>query len=123
MKRSIACLLVAAALLAGCQSRPKATAAAPAAPTVIAELTDQNVVWECPKCGMDYDAPGKCSMCDADLEKTNVAYICPADNAPVDRAGKCPRCNMNARVVRTAAADVPASPGAAAPASGAANGS
>jgi len=25
--------------------------------------------YKCPKCGMEYDAPGKCEMCDVKLEK------------------------------------------------------
>jgi len=26
--------------------------------------------YECPKCGMEFDAPGNCEMCDVKLEKT-----------------------------------------------------
>ena len=107
----IAIALLAALLLAGCQAKPKPSATA-AAPNVIVALSDQKVVWECPKCGMDFDGPGKCSMDpDVALEKTDVAYLCPADNEQVEKAGKCPRCNMDAKVVKTAAAE-PAPAGA-----------
>jgi len=107
----IAVLLVAILLLAGCQAKPRTATSAAAAPNVIVSLTDQKVVWECPKCGMDYDGPGQCSMCSVALEKTDVAYLCPADDKGVDKAGKCPRCNMDAKVVKTAAAE-PAPAGA-----------
>ena len=110
--RMITPLLLAASLILGCQARPKVAHVA-AAPKSIEALTNQTIVYTCPQCGMDYDAPGKCSMCDVDLVKTRVSYICPVDNKPVDHAGPCPRCNANARVVKTAvAADAPA-PGAA----------
>ena len=115
MKRlSIACLLTLS--LAGCSAEPKseATATPPAAsgadavtaeaPQLITELTDQKVVYECPKCGMTFDRAGQCSMEGADLVETQVDYICPADNKPVERAGKCPRCAMNARIDKTAMA-------------------
>ncbi len=105
--RSIVLLFLMAALLAGCQAKPKAPAAA-AAPKTIATLTDQKVVWECPSCGMDYDGPGTCSMDGATLVKTDISYICPVDNKPVDHAGPCPRCNANAKIVRTAVAAAPA---------------
>ncbi len=59
------------------------------------------VVYECPKCGMMYDGPGKCPMDQAGLVPTRVSYICPADNRPVEHAGKCPRCAQNAKVVKT----------------------
>ena len=67
-------------------------------------MTDQKLVYECPKCGMMFDRVGKCSMDSTDLVQTQVRYICPADNKPVERAGKCPRCAMNARVDKTAMA-------------------
>jgi hypothetical protein len=109
--RWIAPLFLVIALLAGCQAKPKATQTA-GGPNVIASLTDQKVVYSCPQCGMDFDGPGKCNMCDVDLVKTDVSYVCPADGQPVDKAGTCPRCNMRAKVVKTAvAADTPA-PGA-----------
>jgi len=75
-----------------------------AAPQQIDMLTDQTLVYECPKCGMDFDGAGKCSMDGAELVATQVSYICPADNKPVERAGKCPRCAVNARVEKTAMA-------------------
>jgi rubredoxin len=25
--------------------------------------------YKCPECGMEYDAPGKCEMCDVELKK------------------------------------------------------
>jgi len=73
-------------------------------PNEIAELTDQTMVYECPKCGMDFDGPGNCSMDGTKLVETQVAYMCPADNKPVEKAGKCPRCAMNAKVNKTAVA-------------------
>src|SRR5215470_9032123 len=59
------------------------------------ELTNQALVYECPKCGTDYDKAGKCPTDGADLVATQVSYICPADHLPADHAGKCPRCNMD----------------------------
>ena len=78
------------------------------APRLIEELTDQKLVYECPKCGMDFDAAGKCSMDGAELVAMRVGYSCPADGKAVERAGKCPRCAMNARVEKTALAAAPA---------------
>ena len=114
--RSFLLTAVAALTLAGCQSAPKSTPSAetqssagttavPAsAPKEIAELIDQAKVWECPKCGMDFDGPGVCTMDGAALVETQVSYICPADSKPVDHAGKCPRCAMNARIDKVAVA-------------------
>jgi len=65
-------------------------------------LTNQTLVYECPKCGNDYDKAGKCPMDQTELVATQVSYICPADNQPVDQAGKCPRCNADARVQKMA---------------------
>src|SRR5262245_6199805 len=111
--------LFAFCALAGCGAQPssqahsgKAEAVTAAAPQEIEEITNQKQVWECPKCGMDYDGPGECTMDHATLVETKVDYICPADNQPVEKAGKCPRCPANARVVKTAiaAAEPAASP-------------
>jgi len=122
MKTIIATIAVLA--LAGCgapkqstetASQPPATsattaadagtgAAAAAAPNQIAELTNQTLVYECPKCGMMFDAAGNCSMGCGELVATQVSYSCPKDNQPVAQAGKCPRCPMNARVDKTAMA-------------------
>ena len=85
-------------------SAPAADAAVAAAPNQIAELTDQTLVYECPKCGMMFDAAGNCSMGCGELVATQVSYSCPKDNQPVAQAGKCPRCPMNARVDKTAMA-------------------
>ena len=79
-------------------------AAAAAAPNVIAELSDQTLIYECPKCGMMFDAAGTCSMGCGELVATQVAYTCPKDNQAVAKAGACPRCAMNARVNKTAMA-------------------
>jgi uncharacterized C2H2 Zn-finger protein len=79
-------------------------AAAAAAPNVIAELSDQTLIYECPKCGMMFDAAGNCSMGCGPLVATQVAYTCPKDNQAVAKAGACPRCPMNARVNKTAVA-------------------
>jgi predicted RNA-binding Zn-ribbon protein involved in translation (DUF1610 family) len=78
------------------------------APKVIEELTNQKQVFECPKCGMDFDAAGQCTMDGTELVAMRVEYSCPADGKPVDGAGRCPRCAMNARVEKTALAVVPA---------------
>jgi len=111
--------LLAALALAGCQAAqksaqnagdaktatPSGTDAAPAAaPKEITALTNQTKVWECPKCGMDYDGPGTCNMDGSTLVETQVSYICPADNKPVEHSGKCPRCAANARVEKVAMA-------------------
>ena len=116
--------LLAVLALAGCGSSNKSadtaaqTPAAPAstpaagtdaataaAPALIAELTDQTLVYECPKCGMMFDAAGNCSMGCGPLVATKVEYTCPKDNEAVASAGKCPRCPMNARVQKTALAE------------------
>ncbi|MGH7730868.1 MAG: hypothetical protein ACRENJ_06405 [Candidatus Eiseniibacteriota bacterium] len=114
-------LTVAVLALAGCGA-PKQTAetaaqapatpaanagsdaAVAAAPNLIAELTDQTLIYECPKCGMMFDAAGTCSMGCGELVATQVAYSCPKDNQAVAKAGQCPRCPMNARVEKTAMA-------------------
>ncbi len=83
---------------------PGTAAAVAAAPNLIAELTDQKLVFECPKCGMMFDAAGTCSMGCAELVATQVSYACPKDNQAVAKAGSCPRCPMNARVDKTAMA-------------------
>jgi rubrerythrin len=75
-----------------------------AAPQLIETLTNQKLVYECPKCGMDFDAAGTCSMGCAELVATKVDYICPQDGQAVEQAGTCPRCPMNARVEKTAMA-------------------
>lgn len=123
----IAIVILAALALAGCGTQPKSaatdtattpaveTAQAPAGDAVAASgpkaidmLTNQKQVFECPKCGMDFDGAGACTMDGATLVATQVDYSCPADGKPVEQAGKCPRCAMNARVEKTAVAAVPA---------------
>lgn len=79
-------------------------AAAAAAPKAIEELTDQKLVYECPKCGMDFDVAGACSMDGSALVATRVSYVCPKDGQAVEHAGRCPRCPMNARAEKTAMA-------------------
>jgi predicted RNA-binding Zn-ribbon protein involved in translation (DUF1610 family) len=110
----ILCAALVAFAIAGCQSAPKTAenatppsgtdAATAAAPKEIMALTSETKVWECPKCGMDFDGPGVCTMDGATLVETQVSYICPADNKPVEHAGKCPRCAMNARIDKVAVA-------------------
>lgn len=108
-------LLVALAL-AGCGTAKRssdsttqaagkpASGTAAAASTEIEELTDQTLIYECPKCGMMFSAAGTCTM-DADtLVATRVDYTCPADGKPVAHAGACPRCAVHARVEKTALA-------------------
>jgi hypothetical protein len=84
-------------------------AAVAAAPKLIDELTNQTLIYECPKCGMMFDGAGTCTMDGAELVATRVEYSCPKDNQPVEHAGSCPRCPMNARVQKTAMAAAPTS--------------
>ncbi len=110
----LAILLVLALAVLGCskaeqggpsvESRAVKRAQSVAQPQAINALYDQTLVYECPKCGMDYDKPGQCPMDNSELVATQVAYICPADNQPVEHTGKCPRCDANARVEKTALA-------------------
>ena len=118
MKTILAMLAVLALVGCGAQKSSETAAEAPAtstgpagtdaataaAPKLIAELTDQTLVYECPKCGMMFDAAGTCSMGCAELVATQVAYTCPKDNQAVAKAGQCPRCPMNARIDKTAMA-------------------
>ena len=110
-------LTVLALALFGCSNQQSASSETPSAaktavnramsvsqPQAINSLTDQTLVYECPKCGMDFDKAGKCNMDGADLVATQVAYICPADNQPVEHSGKCPRCAADARIDKTALA-------------------
>ena len=107
----LACFVISLALLGGCSKKVDnspsfAKAAIDRAKDVTQPnaitLTNQSLVYECPKCGNDYDKAGKCPMDQADLVATQVSYICPADNQPVEGAGKCPRCNMDARIDKVA---------------------
>jgi predicted RNA-binding Zn-ribbon protein involved in translation (DUF1610 family) len=104
-------VLVALAL-AGC-SQKKADNSPSMAKTVIdqatmatqpnaVEITNQALVYECPKCGTDYDKAGKCPADGTDLVAMQVSYICPADHQPADHAGKCPRCNMDVQIQKVA---------------------
>jgi hypothetical protein len=107
MHRSL--IVLAAMVLSGCgaggqrstESRTGAAAVA-SAPTEIQELTDQKLVYECPKCGMMFSGAGTCTMDGDSLVAMRVDYACPADNQPVAHAGQCPRCAMKARVQKTA---------------------
>jgi predicted RNA-binding Zn-ribbon protein involved in translation (DUF1610 family) len=101
--RILLTLAVLSLALSGCQ--PKSTPATQSAPPpkLIEQLTDQVLVYSCPKCGMDFETNGQCTMCNVDLVATDIAYICPEDNQPVPAAGPCPRCGMQAKVVKTAA--------------------
>jgi predicted RNA-binding Zn-ribbon protein involved in translation (DUF1610 family) len=83
-----------------------ATASVPATdtPQIVVAITDQRMVYDCPKCGMEYDRAGQCGMCHVDLEPVRLDYLCPADGKPVERAGRCPRCAVDAKIVRTAMA-------------------
>ncbi len=116
MNRLLALVFLALALF-GCSSKQSASSQSPPAaktavtqagdaakPQAIDALSRQTLVYECPKCGMDYDKAGKCGMDGAELVATRVAYICPADDKPVEHAGKCPRCAANARIEKTALA-------------------
>ena len=85
-------------------TQPGSDAVVATAPNQIAELTDETLVYECPKCGMMFDVAGTCSMGCGELVATQVAYTCPKDNQAVAKAGQCPRCPMNARVEKTAMA-------------------
>ncbi len=106
MTRALIVSLLALALC-GCGASNHSTAASAkgaSKPRAIAALTDQTLVYECPKCGMDFDQAGACSMDGTALVAMKVAYICPADDKPVDHSGACPRCPANARVDKTAMA-------------------
>ena len=80
------------------------TAAVPAGyePVEITQLSDQREVWDCPKCGMEFDRAGMCTMCNVELLHTQVDYSCAADGKPVERAGACPRCAVPVVVKKTA---------------------
>ena len=110
-------LLTAAVLfLAGCSGQPKAAshqAVVAGAPNAIEELTAQTMVYECPKCGMDFDAAGNCTMDGSTLVANRVDYLCPADGKPVEKAGQCPRCAMHARIEKSALASATPSDAAA----------
>ena len=103
---SVMALLSLTLGLAGCGtgSSPKSGTSAAAASTEIQDLTNQTLIYECPKCGMMFRAAGTCTMDGDSLVATRVDYVCPADQKPVAHAGQCPRCAMNARVVKTALA-------------------
>ncbi len=104
MKRILALLaLVSVLAVVGCQSKVAQTAST--GPKAIPILHKETLVYECPKCGMDYDAAGQCPMDHTDLVKTAIAYKCPTDGLPVEHAGKCPRCAASALVEKTAIAD------------------
>jgi uncharacterized C2H2 Zn-finger protein len=105
-------LVLVVLALAGCgtakqsadRSTPSASGTATAASTEIVELTDQTLIYECPKCGMMFSAAGTCTMDGDSLVATRVDYLCPADGKPVAHAGQCPRCAVHARVEKTALA-------------------
>ena len=86
---------------------PGSEAVVAAAPRQIEALTSQRLVYQCPTCGMDFDAVGRCSMDGAELVEMRVDYLCPMDGQAVRQAGRCPRCPMNARIERTAMAVAP----------------
>src|SRR2546425_1374451 len=66
----------------------------------ISELTNQVIIYECPKCGMMFDGPGHCTMDGTELYPTKVTYVCPADHMPADHAGKCPRCDRQVQIMK-----------------------
>ena len=66
------------------------------------EISNQSMVYECPKCGTDYDKAGHCPADGTELVAMQVSYICPADHLPADHAGKCPRCNMDVLIQKVA---------------------
>jgi hypothetical protein len=107
MVRLLILLALASLLLAGCSSHAgdATVASAPGkGPRPIPVLHTERLVYECPKCGMDYDGPGTCSMDSTALVKTAVAYACPTDGKPVEHSGRCPRCAAPALVQKTAVA-------------------
>jgi hypothetical protein len=119
MKRTLA-LWPLLFVLAGCAQAPSTqakadapaaasdvrTASAPAGgtPQSVVAITDQHVIYVCPRCAMEFDRAGQCGMCHVDLEPVRIDYLCPADGKPVERAGRCPRCEADAKIVRTAMA-------------------
>lgn len=84
------------------ESPKSATASTETVPRLIAELSNETLVYECPVCKMTFADPGICTMKCAELVRTQVAYVCPADGKSVDHAGDCPRCDVDASVVLTA---------------------
>ena len=117
MKTFLTTLAILALAGCGAAQKPADTAAQAPAPATapsgsdatvaahaIQELTDQTLIYECPKCGMMFDAAGACTMDGSELVATQVSYTCPKDNQAVAKAGQCPRCPMNARVEKTAMA-------------------
>jgi predicted RNA-binding Zn-ribbon protein involved in translation (DUF1610 family) len=104
----LATAALAALMSAGCQTQGARSALAGKvdhAPKAIPVLKQEALVHECPKCGMDYDQAGRCTMCDVELVRTAVAYKCPTDGKPVERSGPCPRCAASVVVEKTAIAD------------------
>lgn len=112
-----ALVFVLALILAGCSSAPQtesrsaaepeptpapAVVAATHEPVLIPALSDEREVWDCQKCGMEYDRAGMCAMCNVELVHTKVDYSCAADGKPVERAGKCPRCDVPVVIKKTA---------------------
>jgi protein-arginine kinase activator protein McsA len=101
-------IVLCIAALAGCQSSAPVAKATPTGsgtlsgkPQLLAEIANDEVVYECPVCQMSYDRPGRCPMGCADLVRTRISYLCPSDQKPVEHAGKCPRCALDAQVVET----------------------
>ncbi len=108
MNRLLVLLALASLALSGCQTegaRAAFTGQADTTPKAIPVLHREALVYECPKCGMDYDKAGTCTMCSADLVRTAVAYKCPTDGQPVVQSGQCPRCAASAIVEKTPVAD------------------
>jgi hypothetical protein len=106
MVRLLILLALVSSLLAGCSSHAgDATVAAAKGPRAIPVLHAERLVYECPKCGMDYDAAGACAMDSTALVKTAVDYTCPTDGKPVEHSGRCPRCAAATLVQKTAVAD------------------
>ncbi len=109
MTRLAVLLLLAMLTISGCQTKGARAALdgrkVDEGPKAIPVLHRETLVYECPKCGMDYEAAGQCTMCKIDLVKTAVAYKCPTDGQAVEHSGKCPRCAASAVVEKTTIAD------------------
>ncbi len=114
MNRLLALLLLVSCSVVGCQTRGARSGlsgqAVAQGPKAIPILHTERMVYECPKCGMDYDAAGLCTMDQTQLVETAIAYKCPTDGQPVEHSGKCPRCAAPALVEKTTVADAGGAP-------------
>ena len=83
----------------GLAPSPSANSALAAAlPQEIDQLTDQVIIYECPKCNRMYDANGECPKDGAQLYATKVTFICAYDDEIIDHYGRCPKCGRMVKI-------------------------